>query len=192
MITSIIISHTHVLLQLCIVLPNGEHYYFGGTIQSWYMGAANSYTCCHQIYKLVPLLFTHVQPFHPTCSCAFYTCCIFLFKKNVNYSNESTHSISTHNVPKSLFIAAVYWFIYYFLFFIYGLRARDIMVHVIIDLPCVCIGAQHSHSTLELIYWCQSSLSLAYSKSSMPCFSFFVGVATVAAFFCLCPINAAS
>ena len=35
---------------------------------------AIDYTCYCQLYRLVSLLFTPVQQFHPTCLCNFYTC----------------------------------------------------------------------------------------------------------------------
>ena len=35
------------------------------------MGVANSYTCYCQLYRLVPVLFTSVQQFHPTCPVLF-------------------------------------------------------------------------------------------------------------------------
>ena len=38
------------------------------------MGVANNYTCHRQLYRLVPVLFTPVQQFHPTCPHTFYTC----------------------------------------------------------------------------------------------------------------------
>ena len=37
------------------------------------MGVANNYTCYRQLYRLVPVLFTPVQQFHPTCLRTFYT-----------------------------------------------------------------------------------------------------------------------
>ena len=38
------------------------------------MGVANNYTCCRQLYRLIPVLFIPVQQFHPTCPHTFYTC----------------------------------------------------------------------------------------------------------------------
>ena len=45
------------------------------------MHVANNYTCYCQFYRLVPMLFTPVQQFHPTCLCTFYTfSTLYLFK----------------------------------------------------------------------------------------------------------------
>ena len=57
------------------------------------MGVANNYTCYRQLYRLVPVLFTPVQQFHPTCLCTFYTTStLYLFKfwgENVYYGIAS-------------------------------------------------------------------------------------------------------
>ena len=88
-ITSIIISHTHAPLQLCIVAPLLWSPSVSlqivicsdNTELKWCMGVANNYACYRQLYRLVPVLFIPVQQFHPTCSYTFYTCStLYLFK----------------------------------------------------------------------------------------------------------------
>ena len=50
----------------------------------WCMGVDNNYTCCRQLYRFLPVLFTPVQQFHPTCPLTFYTCStLYLFGKIV-------------------------------------------------------------------------------------------------------------
>ena len=69
MITSIIISHTHAPLQLCIVTPLLWSPSVSlqivicsdNTELKWCMGVANNYACYCQLYRLVPILFTPVH-----------------------------------------------------------------------------------------------------------------------------------
>ena len=46
------------------------------------MDVANNYTTCYcQLYRRVPVPFSIVQQFHPTCPCTFYTCSTLHLKK---------------------------------------------------------------------------------------------------------------
>ena len=94
-IASIIISHTHAPLQLCIVTPNcitiviviTTILWSDNTELQWCMGVAHNYTCYRQLYGLVPVLFTPVQQLHPTCFCTFtpVQLCTFLIFKEILY-----------------------------------------------------------------------------------------------------------
>ena len=73
MVTSIIISHSHASLQqYCHSISS-----YARHLERQYRVVVVhgcGYLLYHQLYRLVPVLFTPVQHFHSTCTRTFYTC----------------------------------------------------------------------------------------------------------------------